>query len=148
VSRIRRGQYDYRVPNQRKDEIGHLSESINALAETLEKNLDARRQWLAEISHELRTPVAILQGELEAMQDGVRRIDEAAIASLHVETLRLARLINDLHDLTLSDVGALDYRFERLDLGIVLTERLATARNNHDAASLSIQLDTDVMHRA
>jgi len=140
VSRIRRGQYDYRVPNQRKDEIGNLSESINALAETLEKNLDARRQWLAEISHELRTPVAILQGELEAMQDGVRRIDEEAIASLHAETLRLAR---DLHDLTLSDVGALDYRFERLDLGDVLSERLATARSNQDAETLSIHLDAD-----
>jgi len=143
VSRIRRGQYDYRVPNQRKDEIGKLSESINALAETLEKNLDARRQWLAEISHELRTPIAILQGELEAMQDGVRRIDEEAIVSLHVETLRLARLINDLHDLTLSDVGALDYRFEQLDLGEVLSERLATARSSQDAESLSIHLNSD-----
>lgn len=140
VARIGRGEYAHRVPVARSDEIGDLSRSINTLAVTLEKNLGARRQWLAEISHELRTPVAILQGELEAIQDGVNSLDEVAIDSLHAETLRLARLIDDLHDLTLSDVGALDYRFERLDLGEVVTARIATVRNQSEAAALDIHV--------
>lgn len=138
VARIGRGQYDSRVPEVRRDEIGDVAHSINALAATLAKNLDARRQWSAEISHELRTPIAILQGELEAIQDGVNRPSEQAIASLHAETLRLARLINDLHDLTLADVGALDYRFEQFDLGDVVAERVSAACGPLDVASLSI----------
>lgn len=138
VARIGKGQFEYRVPDERSDEIGDLSRSINTLAFTLEKNLDARRQWLAEISHELRTPVAVLQGEIEAIQDGVAQLDSAAIASLHAETLRLARLIDDLHDLTLSDVGALDYHFERIDLRDVLSARVAAVCSLLEATSLAI----------
>jgi two-component system sensor histidine kinase BaeS len=123
VSRISRGDYAERLDVLRRDEIGDLARNINRLAVTLDKNLGARQQWLAEISHELRTPVAVLQGEIEAMQDGVIPIDKSAIASLHGESLRLSRLIDDLHDLTMSDIGALSYRFEPLDLTRVIKER-------------------------
>ncbi len=138
VARIGRGQYSHRVTETSNDEIGDLSRSINTLAVSLEKNLDARRQWLAEISHELRTPVAILQGELEAIQDGVQTLDQEAIGSLHAETLRLARLIDDLRDLTLSDIGALDYQFEPLDIQQVLAARVKASHAQIDAASLQI----------
>jgi len=114
VSRIGRGQYDHRVPDGRKDELGDLSRNINTLAMTLEKNQGARRQWIAEISHELRTPLAILQGEIEAIQDGVIQANDAAISSLHSETLRLSRLVNDFHDLTINlDIYRCDERYIR-----------------------------------
>lgn len=140
VERIGRGQYAHRVPVGGADEIGKLARDINRLALTLEKNLTARRQWLAEISHELRTPVAVLRGELEAIQDGVKALDAAAVASLHAEALRLGRLIDDLHELTVSDVGALDYRFEPLDLREILSDRLAAARNVAEALSVEAVL--------
>ena len=148
VARIGRGQYTHRVTESRNDEIGDLSRSINTLAVSLEKNLDARRQWLAEISHELRTPVAILQGELEAIQDGVQTLDQKAIASLHVETLRLARLIDDLHDLTLSDIGALDYRFEPIEIRQVLAARINATHSQIEAASLRITIRPDISSSA
>ncbi len=141
VRKIRKGNYDQPIDMTRRDEIGDLARDINRLATALDRNLSARQQWLAEISHELRTPVAILQGELEAMIDGVMPIDEVAIKSLHDESLRLSRLINDLHKLTLSDIGALDYRFEVLDLVELIGERCRLAQPLASARSLIIKSD-------
>ena len=143
VARIGDGDFAMRLPEERRDELGELSRRVNRLAAALEANLDARRRWLAEISHELRTPVAVLQAELEAMQDGVGPVDEAALGSLHGETIRLSRLIDDLRDLTLADAGALDYRFERLDLGELATERLEPARGRLADAGLELDLEDD-----
>ncbi len=139
VHRIRKGHYDQHIDMTRRDEIGDLARDINRLAKALDKNLSARQQWLAEISHELRTPVAILQGELEAMLDGVMPTDDVAIKSLHDESLRLSRLIDDLHKLTLSDIGALDYQFEVLDLVDLVSERCRVAQPMASVASLEIE---------
>ena len=124
VESITAGEYQHRIETRNRDEIGDLSRNINQMALTLEKNLNTRQQWTAEISHELRTPVAVLQGELEAMQDGVNPINEQAIASLHAESVRLSRLINDLHELSLSDLGALNYKMESVDIAELLQQRL------------------------
>lgn len=124
VGHISGGDYSQRIEANAKDEIGDLSRNINQLALTLEKNLSARQQWMAEISHELRTPVAVLQGEIEAIQDGINTLDDAAIDSLHTESTRLGRLIDDLHELTLADMGALDYRMEPVDLSDLIERRL------------------------
>ena len=143
LARIADGDFGERLPATRRDELGELSRQVNRLAAALESNLQARRRWLAEISHELRTPVAVLQAELEAVQDGVNPLDAAALASLHGETLRLSRLIDDLRDLTLSDAGALDYRFARLDLGALVAERLGQARARLAEAGLALTLRHD-----
>lgn len=110
------GKYETRIAIKNHDEIGELSQDFNHLAETLSKNLNARQQWIADISHELRTPVAILQGEIEALQDGVRDLSSQSINSLHQEIVNLSRLINDLHELSLSDMGALDYKKENINI--------------------------------
>ncbi len=143
VARIGDGDFAMRLPENRKDELGELSGRVNRLAAALETNLGARRRWLAEISHELRTPVAVLQAELEAMQDGVSPVDEAALASLHGETARLSRLIDDLRDLTLADAGALDYRFERLDLPGLVAERLEAARTRLAEGDIELVVRSD-----
>ena len=142
VARIAAGDFGERLPATRRDELGELSRRVNRLAAALESNLVSRRRWLAEISHELRTPVAVLQAELEAVQDGVSPLDESALASLHGETTRLSRLIDDLHDLSLADAGALDYRFARSDLAALVAERLETARGRLREAGLALGVDT------
>lgn len=142
VSRISQGEYAERIAENSTDEIGDLARNINRLAVSLDKSLNARQQWLAEISHELRTPVAVLQGEIEAMQDGVICIDDSSIASLHAESLRLSRLISDLHDLTLSDLGALSYRFEPVDLVEVITDHCEAGKAR--AAARSITIDSQL----
>lgn len=116
------GEYGVRIPVASSDELGQLAHSFNVMALALDRNEKIRRQWVADISHELRTPVAILQGEIEALLDGVRPINPEAVRSLHGEALRLHRLVDDLYQLALSDLGTLVYRKENIDLGDILTD--------------------------
>ena len=111
------GKFDTRVSGDSSDELGQLSRDFNTLALTLEKNEAARRQWVADISHELRTPLSVLRGEIEAFQDGVREATPQAIGALHGEVMKLGRLVEDLYELSLSDLGALTYRRTDTDLG-------------------------------
>src|SRR5512139_654484 len=104
---IASGEYAVRVPVSSSDELGQLARDFNAMALTLEKNEKERRQWVADISHELRTPLAVLRGEVEALLDGIRPLTPDNVRSLHAEVLRLHRLVDDLYQLSLSDLGAL-----------------------------------------
>ena len=104
------GQFKMRIPVTTKDELGVLSDNFNILAMTLEENEKSRKKWVADISHELRTPLAILQGEIEAIQDGIRNPDTKTLGSLHGEVLHLERLVSDLYELSMSDIGALTYK--------------------------------------
>lgn len=146
VSEISRGDYTQRVTTSRRDELGDLSRDVNQLASTLEHSRHARRKWIAEISHELRTPLAILQGEIEAIEDGIRTFDAASLESLQAETLRLSRLVNDLHDLSLSDLGALGYSMAHTDMAEVLRERLTTSEHSQREKSLSVELNAPSNH--
>lgn len=114
------GHYQTRLSVKSSDELGQLASDFNHLAHTLERNEQARRQWIADISHELRTPLAILRGEIEAMQDGIHALTLENLKSLHSETLGLGKLVEDLYELALSDLGALDYRKEMVDIADVL----------------------------
>lgn len=119
--RLAAGQYVTRVPSGSADELGGLVRDFNALAHTLEKNEQSRRQWFADISHELRTPLAVLRGEIEAIEDEVHQPTPETVRSLHAEVMHLSRLIDDLHELALSDVGALTYRKEQVDLTDIIS---------------------------
>jgi two-component system sensor histidine kinase BaeS len=90
----------------------------------LKKNDQARRRWIADISHELRTPLAVLRGEIEAMQDGIQPLCPSGMRSLHMEVMMLSKVVEDLYELSMSDVGALNYRKERVDLVDVVSQAL------------------------
>lgn len=135
------GRYATRVQIAGGDELGRLAVDFNALALTLEKNEQARRQWLADISHELRTPLAVLRGEIEAIEDGLRQATPETIGSLHSEVLHLGRLVDDLHQLALSDLGALAYRKEEIDVSALLQEALNAYRPESERRSLTLAAD-------
>jgi two-component system sensor histidine kinase BaeS len=122
VTELTQGQYDRRASISGRDEIGQLALAVNSLAATLEKNRTARQRWMADIAHELRTPVTILKGEIEALADGVRQPNSHSLASLGDEIDQLAALVNDLQTLALSDAGALDLRLERIDLAALVRQ--------------------------
>jgi two-component system sensor histidine kinase BaeS len=134
------GTFNVRVPVKSHDELGQLANDFNSLALTLEKSELTRRQWVADISHELRTPLAILRGEVEALQDGIRQPNQETFYSLHGEVLRLTRLVEDLYQVSLSDVGALTYRKTQLDLGDVLQETVETYRPMFVSKGISLEL--------
>jgi len=116
VKALAAGEYQTRIKANGHDELGQLSQYFNSLAQTLQQNEIARRQWIADISHELRTPLSVLRGELEAVQDGVRQPTPDRIHSLHSEVLALTKLVEDLYELSLSDVGAMNYHKERINV--------------------------------
>jgi two-component system sensor histidine kinase BaeS len=89
---------------------------LDRLAYKLEENRASRQRWLADISHELRTPVTVLTGEIETIKDGIRPLDMQQVLSLDQEVTRLRRLIEDLYELSVSDIGGLRYSFESIDI--------------------------------
>jgi two-component system sensor histidine kinase BaeS len=128
------------------DELGQLAEDFNTLALTLEQNRSARQQWIADISHELRTPLAILQGELEAVQDGVRPLNADTLDSLHTEVIHLNTLVNDLHELSMSDLGALVYEKEQIDIAGVLEQSVDMHRPLAAKHQISVHLNIESSH--
>lgn len=144
VHQLAAGDYEQSFDVKTKDELGQLTSDLNILAKTLKENQESRRQWIADISHELRTPVAILQGELDAILDGVRKVNRAAITSLQQEAHRLGQLINDLHELSMSDLGALSYNKEQLDIVELIEDFVESNEARIKQAGLSINLKTSV----
>lgn len=102
------GHYSTQISVSSSDELGDLAQRFNQLAESLQRHQEQRAQWIADISHELRTPLAVLRSEIEALQDGIRSPTPERIRSLHAEVLSLSKLVDDLHQLSMSDAGELD----------------------------------------
>ena len=126
--RLTEGDYSTRLPEKGRDELSRLSRDFNVLAATLEASRQARSRWVSDIAHELRTPLAVLRGEIEAMQDGIRRLDQDSLHSLAQEVGQLERLVADLRLLSQSDAGALEVQLAPLDLADSLSGRLEEAR--------------------
>lgn len=96
-------------------ELDALMHHINQMAQSLQTQQHRQKRWIADISHELRTPLAVLQGEVEALIDGIRVRDVAAMQSLREELLRIGGLVQDLHLLSLADLRALPCDFQEGD---------------------------------
>lgn len=88
-------------------EIAQLMEDINTMTAELARLEEARRSWIAQISHELRTPLSVLRGELEAIEDGARAPTPQVLSGLRDEVLQLNRLVDDLHTLSVADMGGM-----------------------------------------
>lgn len=140
--RLAAGDFAARVPEtQADDEIGRLGRDFNHLALTLQRNEGMRREFMADVSHELRTPLGVLNGELEAMEDGVRQLDAAALRSLKGEVATLHKLVDDLYELSLADVGALSYRKAELDLREVIDDTAGAFGERLRSSGLALQLE-------
>jgi two-component system sensor histidine kinase BaeS len=135
------GKFDTRLEVGSADELGQLTRDFNSLALTLGKNEQGRRQWVADISHELRTPLAVLRGEIEALQDRVRTFTPEAARSLHSEVMRLNRLVDDLFQLSMSDIGALTYRKENVDVLAILNREVELFRSEFTEKNISLTLN-------
>ena len=145
VRDLSRGEYQARVGVGvgTQDEIGDLAVHVNQLADSLEQNRTARQRWMADIAHELRTPVAILKGEIEALADGVRQPDDRMSASLREEVDQLSVLIDDLQTLALSDVGALNIKKDTLDLGGLVRQCVESFRDRLAAREILVDMQLE-----
>jgi len=139
------GDFARRIDASRRDELGALAADFNRLAATLENHREARRRWGADIAHELRTPLAVLRGEVQALQDGIRVPNERSFASLDAECGRLSALIDDLYQLALADAGALEYRFVPLDLAELVCEVAQAQWSSCENDGLQLEVAAEAM---
>lgn len=138
ASALTRREFATRVDVRRSDELGRLADDFNRLATALQGYDAQQRQWLADVAHELRTPVAVLRGELEALIDGVRAATPDTVRSLQQEVLRLSALIDDLHLLSLAESGGLRMNLEAVDLSQCVRNALARFEPRLLAAGFTI----------
>ena len=124
AEKIRQGELKQEVPVETRDEVGQLAAVFNQMSAELVVNENNRQELLANIAHELKTPLAILQGHLESMLDGVEQPEPDKLFSMQEEVMRLTRLVEDLRDLSLAQVHQLELHLQPVDLG-EKTERAA-----------------------
>ena len=141
VQKLTQGDYSANIEIGSRDELGQLARDLNILANTLRSNQTAQQRWISDISHELRTPVAILEGEIFAILDGIRQPNTKEMQSLAAEIKRLGRLINDLHQLSKSDAGDLSYRMAPIEIADVVKQSLQAFERRMQDSELKCSLD-------
>ncbi len=137
-------RFDMKIEVGTKDELGKLAEDFNRMAETLRKYEELRQQWVSDISHELRTPLTIMRGKIEATLDGVRELTEDTMLSLHSDVIRLGKLVDDLHLLSLADSQNLRMRKEALNPLKTIRDTTETFRTMLDHHGIRLQTDDDI----
>lgn len=116
AEKIRQGDLKQVVPVETQDEVGQLAMVFNQMSAELAATESNRQELLANIAHELKTPLAILQGHLESMLDGVETPEPDKLFSMQEEVMRLTRLVGDLRDLSLAQVHKLELHPQPLDV--------------------------------
>ncbi len=126
-------------------EITEVAKAFNEMADALQKNEQQRRNMVADIAHELRTPLAVLKSNLEALQDGVFQLTNEELQVLIDQTELLSHLVSDLHDLAQAEARQLHLDTEVLDFSSVVSrtaEKFAPSAKTHDI-TLQIRLLPD-----
>lgn len=123
---VAHGNLAYRVDIKSKDELGELGQSFNTMAANLEEAEIERRRMIADITHELRTPVTIIDGTVDGIQDGVFRADREHLDAIKEQTAVLTRLTADLRDLSLADSGQLKLQLAATDMTDLIRRTLST----------------------
>ncbi|MBY0572162.1 MAG: HAMP domain-containing protein [Undibacterium sp.] len=138
------GRFETRLPENRSDELGELARSFNQLAIKLAHAEQSRRQWVADTSHELRTPISVLRAQLEAIQDGIRAATPDNISLMLRQVLSLNKLIDELYALAKSDVGELAYHMGRVDVLALVQEECANFKEKLQTARLRLEIKNDI----
>jgi signal transduction histidine kinase len=144
--KIAAGDLTARAQVHGNDEIARVSRSFNAMAGNLARSESARRNMLADIAHELRNPIGVIQSHLEALMDGVFPMNVQQVASLHDETLLLSRLVGDLRELALADAGQLTLNRAPTDLAALVERTVAVfqPQANEQQIVLTTNLTNDL----
>jgi len=141
AGKVEQGDYTTRVRERGARELRGLTRAFNSMTERLQTNEQQRRNLLADVTHELRTPVAVIQGNLEGLLDGVYPADEDHLAPILEETRVLSRLIDDLRTLSLAESGTLKLHRELTDLAVLINEAIHSFRTQADAKGIDLRVE-------
>jgi signal transduction histidine kinase len=132
-------QLQHRVPVQGSEEMQSVARSFNQMAEELEHQETLRKKMLADVTHELRHPSHILQGNLRAILDGVFPLEMKEIARLLEQTHQLTTLVEDLHQLALAEARQLPLNKQETDLGSLISNTLDVSQSMLTGKGISLQ---------
>jgi len=142
---VRDGDYSVRIGEAPDDSdfpaVRGLASGFDTMVERLEQDEDRRQALLNDVSHELRTPLTVITGSLEAMLDGVHPTDAAHLTPILEETRVMARLIDDLRTLALSEAGTLALHVEPTDLDVLVGEVVRAFAGAGAAAEVTVRAD-------
>jgi len=124
-----------------QDEIGELGQAFDQMAQSLAQQETLRRNLMADIAHELRTPLSVIRADLEALLDGVFQPTPEALASLQEETLLLTRLVEDLRDLAQANAGQLRLARQPTDLADLLRGVIVSFQPLAESRGQTLTLD-------
>ena len=142
---IARGDLSVRLRENNRGPLGNLARRFNTMVTELERAEQQRRNLTADIAHELRTPLHIIQGNLEGMLDGVYEPKAENITDTLDETRLLARLVDDLQTLSLAEAGQLPLHPTRFLLADLLTDAAAGFDSRAAAQNVDLQLDVPAL---
>lgn len=131
--------WEQRLPIRGAEEVAEVARAINHMAAALQDAEVQRRNLLADIAHELRTPLAVLQGNLRALLDGVYPLEMGEVATVYDQSRLISRLVDDLGQLALAEAGQLTLNLAEVDLGPVLAAAGETWAGVAQAQSISVQ---------
>ncbi len=138
---IQDGDYTVRVPEWGSPDMRSVARAFNAMSERLEANEKQRRSFLADVTHELRTPLSIIRGQAEGIADGLYPGDAAHITPIVEATQTLERLVDDLRTLALAETGNLKLNREPVDLAVLISDSVASFQPQAQAKSVSLRAD-------
>lgn len=129
ANRLAKGDYNQRVVVDRNDELGDVASAFNQMASDLAQQEDIRRQMMADVAHELRTPLSILRIDLESMEDGLMDTNPENIRNLQSEVSYLSNLVEDLRMLSMADAGDLKVEKTKIELNSLVREMVERQQN-------------------
>ena len=139
--RVARGDYSQRVLVNRSDELGEMAESFNSMAQELANQQTLRHKAMADIAHELRTPLSVLQIDLESLEDGLLEFTPENIHVIQNEVVHLSNLVEDLRTLSQVDAGDLHMELVRMELGTIIREMIERLQNSAREKKISLIYD-------
>ena len=139
--RLGQGDLSQRVSAQGRDEIGQLAGSFNSMAEDLDNAERQRRSLMADVAHELRTPLSNIQGYLEAVRDGLLQPNSSTIDTIYQQVIHLTHLVEDLRLLALAEAGALSLNWELDSMEDLLRRSVESFGPRADANGIALILE-------
>jgi signal transduction histidine kinase len=141
ADRVAAGDYGVRVPERGTREVRRLARAFNSMTERLGANDEQRRSLLADLAHELRTPLSVIRGNVEGVLDSLYPADRAHLGPVLDETTVMARLLDDLRTLSTAEAGALRLDPQRVEPTELVDEAVESFRSRADAAGVTLRAE-------
>ena len=135
---LSKGNYEVQIEVKSNDEFGDLSQLMNELSEVLDKHEQSRKQWVADTSHELKTPISVLQAQIEAIRDGIRQATPEHLDRMLFQVLSLKKLTQDLSDLAQADANQLKCYFTQVNPWKLVLHELENFKTKFEQKQLQI----------